>query len=108
MEEIVKRVRSLLQGNYREDDIMIVAPDTQHLAISQALMAAGVAVAMSETEQGGVVCLTDFVSVKGLEKEVVFVTGIESLPHRDSQELLFASEESKRRARTLRAAKDVR
>ncbi len=86
---IAKRVCSLLDGVYTEADIMIVTSAERRRNIVQALENAKVRYVVGETDESLGVTITSFMDVKGLEKEVVLVSGIEDLFERSKPEAVF-------------------
>ena len=92
-QDLAHKVQSLLAGTFREEDVMVVTSEQQLDAVSCALTEAGINHSRGEHEQGGSLILVDFVNVKGLEKEVVLVCGIEDLYHRGKAEGVFATDE---------------
>lgn len=76
----IERIQDLLAGRYREDDLMIVTSDQLLPAYGMALRQAGIHFSIGEPRQaGGHITLVDFMNVKGLEREVVIISGIEAL-----------------------------
>jgi hypothetical protein len=95
--EMADRVRSLLNATYSEEDMMVIASETRLPRVEAALKAAGVRCVRGEPQQGSAISLVDFINVKGLEKEVVFVIGIEDLYERSKAQGMFDDEDSKAR-----------
>ena len=97
-QEISERIRALLDTTYAENDIMVITSADRLPQVEAALNAAGIVTVVGETERDvSAVTLVDFTNVKGLEKEVVFVTGIEDLYERSKPQDLFGDEGDKRR-----------
>ena len=96
-EEIAERIQALLNTAYSEEDIMIIASETRLTQAETALRAAGISYVLGESEHVTAVSLVDFMNVKGLEKEVVLVTGIEDLYDRSKPRGMFDDEDEKRR-----------
>src|SRR5690606_1497623 len=62
----------------------------QKLPLYKAAFAqANLQVSIGEPQHSDEICLIDFMNVKGLEREVVFVTGIEDLYNRSSADGMF-------------------
>ena len=99
--EIVERIHALLNSHYTEADLMVVTSAEQIDAMDAALDRAGILHKRGESEDGRSVALIDFMNVKGLEREVVFINGIEDLYHRANTTGLFADEEEKRQKELL-------
>jgi hypothetical protein len=97
-QEISERIWALLKTTYAEDDMMVITSVTRLPQIEEALNAAGITTVVGEPEHDvAAVTLVDFMNAKGLEKEVVFVTGIEDLYERSKPQDLFGDEGNKRR-----------
>ncbi|MCQ3977624.1 MAG: hypothetical protein DPW09_29710 [Anaerolineae bacterium] len=92
-QDLVHKIQSLLAGTFREEDLMVITSTQQLDAMVLALDKAGVNYTLGEKEQGGSLTLVDFMNVKGLEKEVVLVSGIEDLYHRGKAEGIFVVDE---------------
>jgi hypothetical protein len=87
--EVAERVRSLLNGGYTEGDLMIVTSLKRMPRMAEALERVRVRYVLEETEDAQAITVTDFMNVKGLEKEVVLVTGIEDLYEHSKPEAMF-------------------
>jgi hypothetical protein len=97
-QEITQNMLNLLNTTYVEDDIMVVTSIERLPQVEAALNAMNVATVVGEPERDmAAVTLVDFMTVKGLEKTVVFVTGIEDLYERSKSQGLFDDEGEKRR-----------
>lgn len=84
---LAERAADLLINQYTTDDLLVVASPAKLVAVQQALAAHGIACTINDTSRTvpeGKVRVVDFMHVKGLEKLVVLVTGIEDLPDRNS------------------------
>lgn len=99
--EIIGRVQDLLAGSWTEENIMIITSEAKLPGLEQAVVASGIHYSVGESEHGTALTLVDFMNVKGLEKEIVFVFGIEDLYHRSRPEALFDDEDDKRRKERL-------
>lgn len=96
-EEIANHIKTFLSATYSEEDIMIITSERQLESVGAALRAARINHTVGESEFGNAVTVVDFMNVKGLEKEIVFVTGIEDLYNRAKPEMIFADEGEKYR-----------
>jgi len=97
-QEIGERVLVLLDTTFVEKDIMVITSAARLPQVEAALNVAGITTVVGEPEHDvAAITLVDFMNVKGLEKEVVFVTGIEDLYERSKSQYLFDDEGSKRR-----------
>ena len=97
-QEISERIRALLDTTYAENDIMVITSADRLPQVEAALNAAGIVTVVGEAKRDvSAVTLVDFTNVKGLEKEVVFVAGIEDLYERSKPQDLFGDEGEKRR-----------
>jgi len=97
-QEIGERIRALLDTTYVENDVMVITSADRLPQVEAALSATGTATVVGEPERDvTAITLVDFMNVKGLEKEVVFVTGIEDLYERSKPQDLFDDEGDKRR-----------
>jgi len=76
---VVERIEDLLAGYYREDDLMVITSAQLLPAYKSAFKQAGFSFSIGEPRQSGHISLVDFMSVKGLEREVVIISGIEDL-----------------------------
>lgn len=79
---IVERIRDLLAAHHVEDDIMVIT--SRHLGphYKTGFERAGIAFSYGEPKQSGHISLVEFTDVKGLEREVVLISGIEDLYNR--------------------------
>lgn len=95
-QDLACKVQSLLAGTFHEEDLMVIASARQLDSVAGALGEAGINFTIGEKEEGGSLTLVDFMNVKGLEKEVVLVTGIEDLYHRGKAEGVFVADEEEK------------
>jgi superfamily I DNA/RNA helicase len=84
---VIERVQDLLMSQCTEDDIMVITSEQLLPAYKVAFEQGGIKFSVGEPKQAGQISLVDFMNVKGLEREIVFVSGIEDLYVR--QEGLF-------------------
>lgn len=75
----IERVQDLLASHCTEDDIMVITSEQLLPAYNAAFEQAGIKFSVGEPKQTGQISLVDFMNVKGLEREIVFVSGIEDL-----------------------------
>lgn len=94
-EEIANHIKTFLSAAYSQEDIMVIAAERQLDSVGAALQAAGINYTLGESEYGHAVTVVNFMNVKGLEKEVVFIAGIEDLYNRAKPEMIFADEGEK-------------
>lgn len=78
----IERILDLLASHCTEDDIMVICSERLLPTCHAAFARAGLSVSVGEPKQKGQICLVDFMNVKGLEREIVFVSGIEDLYER--------------------------
>jgi hypothetical protein len=89
-QKIRDKILSLLEANYTAQDVMVIAPTDLLPQIADVLGNVDIPTVTGEPDTDlEAVVLVDFMNVKGLEKEVVFVTGIEDLYERSKSEALF-------------------
>jgi hypothetical protein len=100
-EEIASRVQDLLATGYSEGDILVVDSAERLPLAEAALRAKGVACRRGEAGASPAVCLVDSMEVKGLEREVVFVTGIEDLYDRTKPQATFEDQDVAQRKELL-------
>ncbi len=86
-------MKEILCGGYQEDDLLLITSQQKLLRCEESLRKHNIRYNIGESPKGGMVSLTDFVNVKGLEKEIVFVCGIEDLFDRSQTKGLFNEEE---------------
>jgi len=94
-QETAQRVRAFLDTTYSEEDILVVTSAHRLGQLEDALVAQDVRYVLGEPEQGAAVSLVDFMGVKGLEKEVVLVSGIEDLYDRSKPQRMFQDEDDR-------------
>jgi superfamily I DNA/RNA helicase len=94
-QETAQRVRAFLDTTYSEEDILVVTSAERLPQVENALAAQDVRYVLGEPEHGVAVSLVDFMGVKGLEKEVVVVSGIEDLYDRSKPQRMFEDEEDR-------------
>lgn len=99
--EIAARTRAFLDGGYADPDLMIVTSEVRLQDAEAALRAASIRYVVGEPEHGDAVSLVTFMDVKGLEKEVVLVSGIEDLYERSKPQAMFDDEEVRYRKELL-------
>jgi len=99
--EIASRVRALLDTTYSEEDIMVITSHDRLPRVEEELRSGSIACVRGEPREGRAVSVVGFMEVKGLEKEVVLVSGIEGLDHRRKPEGMFQDEAQKRRRELL-------
>jgi len=94
-QEAATRVRGFLGIGYAESDVMVITSEARCSQMETILQSAGVKYALGEPEQGAAVSLVTFMEVKGLEKEIVLVTGVEDLYERSKPRGMFDDEDSR-------------
>jgi len=99
--EIADSVLSALTARYTEDDVLVVTSLEQLKAHEQALAERGIVFNVGQSLLRGRVTLVDFMNVKGLERQAVFVSGMEDLYHRGKPEGLFWSVDQQVQQETL-------
>jgi len=88
---IADSIVAALTSLYTEDDILVITSHEQIVAHERAFAEHGIAFNVGQSLLRGRVTLVDFMDVKGLERQAVFISGIESLYHRGKSEGLFWS-----------------
>lgn len=86
---VLQRMQDLLAGRYSEDDIMVITSERQLSAHKESFSQADIQFSVGEPSDTGQVSLVDFMNVKGLEREIVFITGIEDLYNRATSGGIF-------------------
>lgn len=77
---VLKRIQGLLKSSFLPEDIMVISSSTKLLNIHDCLMENQIPVLRNEPDKSlNEVVLVDFENVKGLEKNVVIICGIEDL-----------------------------
>ena len=92
-QEVADRARAFLDTTYSEEDILVITSAERLQQIEDALRAQGVRCVLGELEHGTAVSLVDFMGVKGLEKEIVLLAGIEDLYDRSKPQGMFEDED---------------
>ena len=104
--DITARVKSMLNGGYTADDIMVITHESKMAAFRTAIEVADIPYLVGETREiTDRLTLVDFMNVKGLEKPVVFVCDIENLYDRTQAGNLFDNADA--RARRERRARRI-
>jgi superfamily I DNA/RNA helicase len=99
--EIPSRVEALLNEGITESDILIITSAARLTITESRLQSAGIRYCLTESEHGKAVTLVEFMAAKGLEKEVVIVSGIEDLFERSKPDRLFDDEGIRRQQELL-------
>ncbi len=92
-QEIAERVSAFLNTTYVADDVLIITSEAQLPRVAEALQARNVPYEIGEPRHGKAVALVDFMAAKGLERQVVLVSGIEDLYERSKPVYLFDDEQ---------------
>lgn len=92
-QDIASKMKEVLDGGYQEDDLLLITSQQKLPHCEESLRKHNIRYNIGESPKGGMVSLTDFMNVKGLEKEIVFVCGIEDLYDRSQTKGLFNEEE---------------
>lgn len=100
-QEAAVRVRGFLDTGYAEADVMVITSEARLTQMGTSMRSAGVEYVLGEPVQGSAVSLVSFTDVKGLEKEIVLVTGIEDLHERSKLQGTFDDEDSRYRKELL-------
>lgn len=86
---VLQRIQDLLAGQCSEDDIMVITSE-QRLPLHKASFSqANIQFSIGEPSDTSQISLVDFMNVKGLEREIVFITGIEDLYNRTTPAGIF-------------------
>jgi hypothetical protein len=97
---IVDKLASLIEGTYTPRDVMVIASQTRLPAIERALVGSRFEARRGESNRDiDAVVLVNFTEVKGLEKEIVFVTGLEDLYDPSEAGGVFADRKENHRRR---------
>lgn len=88
---IADAIASALTAQYAEDDILVVTSQEQPKAHEAAFVERGFTFNIGQSLLKGRVTLVDFMNVKGLERQAVFISGIEDLYYRGKPDGLFWS-----------------
>ncbi|MFO7322219.1 MAG: NERD domain-containing protein [Chloroflexota bacterium] len=97
---IMERINALLSGSCTEDDIMVITSEQELPKYAEAFERAHISFNVGHPKTEGRIALLDFMNVKGLEREVVIISGIEDLYNRSKPEAMFddpASQQKKER-----------
>ncbi|PKN86628.1 MAG: hypothetical protein CVU46_07175 [Chloroflexi bacterium HGW-Chloroflexi-8] len=100
-QDLALKTVEILSGGYQEDDLLIITSQQRLSSCEEQLRLKNVRYHIGESEKGGQVSLTDFMNVKGLEKEVVLICGIEDLYERTQTVGLFGDEDIRWREEQL-------
>jgi len=92
-QELTLKIAEILGGSYQKDDLLVITSQQSLARCAEFFHKLGIHYHIGESEKGGQVSLTDFMNVKGLEKEVVLIYGIEDLYERSHTVSLFSDEE---------------
>jgi superfamily I DNA/RNA helicase len=76
---VLERIQDLLASHFTEDDIMVITSELLLPSYVAAFKQAGIAFNVGEPKHSGQISLVDFMNVKGLEREIVLISGIEDL-----------------------------
>jgi hypothetical protein len=93
MEELALKIAEILGGGYQEDDLLVITSQQSLPRCEEYFHRQNIRYSVGESEKGGLVSLTDYMNVKGLEKEVVLMCGVEDLYERSQTTGLFTDEE---------------
>jgi len=88
---IADAIASALTAQYAEDDILVITSQEQLKAHETAFVERGFTFNIGQSLLKGRVTLVDFMNVKGLERQAVFISGIEDLYYRGKPDGLFWS-----------------
>jgi superfamily I DNA/RNA helicase len=94
-QELALKITEILGGSYQEDDLLVITSQQSLARCEEFFPKQGIHYHIGESEKGGQISLTDFMNVKGLEKEVVLICGIEDLYERSHTASLFSDEETR-------------
>jgi len=99
-------IEDLLGRDYVARDILLVTSSARLARLAEGLKTHGLPVAIGEpTTDADIITLIDFEGAKGLEREVVIITGIEDLFERTRPAALFQDEAGKRYEERLSRSK---
>jgi superfamily I DNA/RNA helicase len=91
----VNRLSKFISSHYTEDDILIITSKKEVTKMKKLLDNRNIPSWIGEPDQDGYVAIVDFQNAKGLEREIVLVTGIEDLYNRTKKLGLFKDEDKK-------------
>ena len=100
-DDIISHITRIFERGYSASDIMIICSKRLFSQILEKLKTANLDYVISMNDNQTGITLIDFMNVKGLEKKVVLVTGIEDLYHSNSSEARFDSEHEKLKKESL-------
>lgn len=100
-DDYLSHMTKILARGYNASDIMIICSDKMISQIAEKLTTAKMDYVIGETENPTGITLIDFMNVKGLEKKVVLIIGIEDLYHPYNSEALFDTEHEKQQKESL-------
>lgn len=86
---VVERITDYLAAGHTESDIMVITSEMKLPAFADVFSQAGIKYALGEPQHTDQVCVVDFLGAKGLEREIVIVTGIEDLYSRFATDAIF-------------------
>jgi superfamily I DNA/RNA helicase len=89
IDAVVERIQDLLATHYTEDDIMVITSPQKGPLHAKAFTNAGLRFSVGQPKSASEISLVDYMNVKGLEREVVFVTGVEDLYHASKPDAMF-------------------
>lgn len=92
-QDLATKIMEVLGGSYQKDDLLVITSQQGLARCEEFFHQQGIRYHVGESEKGGEISLTDFMNVKGLEKEVVLICGIEDLYERSHTASLFSDEE---------------
>src|SRR5690606_24738409 len=97
---VIQRIQDLIAGRYREREILVITSDRRIPVYADAMRKANLQFEIGESDKD-VIRLVDFLNVKGLEADVVLISGIEDLPLANSANNLFDDIEEQRKQETF-------
>lgn len=97
--EPVESIKKLLDMGYPEQEIMIICHTKVMEEISESLKCHGIKNSLNLYSSERII-LADFSCIKGLERPIVLICGVDLLPDAGSEENLVKSEEEKKRIET--------
>lgn len=101
VQNLVGRISKFLTTHYIEDDILIISSVKVLTDLQDLLKTSNIPFSLGEPDQDGYVAIVDFLNAKGLEREIVFVTGIEDLYDRTNPVGMFWDEDKKVKRESL-------
>ncbi len=100
-DDYILHVKNILDRGYNPSDLMIICSGKIISVIAKKIKIAKIDYVIGETAPPQGITLIDFLNVKGLEKKVVLITGIEDLYQPYNSEALVDSEHEKRQKESL-------